>query len=287
MLGAKSFFETPATQLTPQMEQEFFSSLMGDNKTYKTTYHRRFSDINSHLVQYLKKHDQQVVRVLDIGVSSGISTLELWDDLGSCGIDASIVATDTLIDAFLVRVLLKCHVLVDARGFPLRIDLPVGSIKPWVTSSDYRSGFFVLRKAINAVLSRRAKKILLNSEDRRAQPIKLVTPRLQDNRDIVICNDDISQFNSAFVDRFDFIRAANVLNKGYFSPTVLATMLANIGRYLSKPSATLLVVRTHEDGANHGTLFRLGSDNSFEVIYRIGEGSEIENIVLQSLIQIK
>lgn len=281
MLAARAFLETPAAELTPQAEREFFASLMTRNKTYKTTFHQRFADTNPLLLQQLKQGGLASPDILDIGISSGISTVELHDDFREGGIHARIIATDLLVEALLVRVLPNCHVLVDPSAFPLRFDLPFGTMKPWVTQRDYRNGFFLLRKAINVGMTRLARHILQNSKDTRITRVKLVTPRLLATGNIVVCNDDISRYNHAFANRFDFIRAANVLNKGYFPARVLSAMLANIRRYLRGPGTTLLVVRTHEDDSNHGTLFRMEDDGRLKVTWRIGAGSEIEETVLQ------
>lgn len=286
MLAAKAFLETPATELTPQVEREFFGSLMTQNKTYKTTFHQRFADTNPLLLQQLKQDGFDAPDILDIGISSGISTVELHDDLYEGGVHARIVATDLLLDALLVRVLPKCHVLVEPSAFPLRFDLPFGTMKPWVTQHDYRNGFFVLRKAVNIVMTRLSRRILSDPDDARISRVKLVTPRLLATGNIVVCSDDISRYNDAFTNRFDFIRAANVLNKGYFLAPVLSTMLANIGRYLRGPGATLFVVRTHEDNSNHGALFRMQDNGRLRVIWRVGTGSEIEEAVSQSTLPI-
>ena len=264
------------------MEEDFFTSLMTRNKTYKTTFHDRFSDINPYLLEYLLHHGPAVPRILDVGVSSGISTVELYDDLRRGGLEVEILATDILVDAFLVRVFPKCHALVDPSGFPLRLDLPVVTMKPWVTRDDYYNGFFILRKFVNSLFTRRAHRILRNPGDARISEVKLVTPRALAKVGITVCTDDISRYNSAFEARFDFVRAANVLNKGYFSPALLSTMIANIGRYLRKPHGSLFVVRTHEDRANHGTLFRTGDNQHFEVVHRFGSGSEVEDLVLRT-----
>lgn len=282
MLAAKTFFETPPEQLTPTMEEDFFTSLMTRNKTYKTTFHDRFSDINPYLAEYFQHHGPQTPKVLDVGVSSGISTVELYDDFRHGGLDVEILATDILIEAFLVRVFPKCHVLADPSGFPLRFDLPFVTVKPWVTRDDYYSGLFIFRKFVNTLFTHRVHQILQNPGDTRISEVKLVTPRALAKAGITVCVDDISRYNSAFKARFDFIRVANVLNKGYFSPTVLSTMIANIGRYLRPPHGSLFVVRTHEDRANHGTLFRRGDDQHFEVVRRFGSGSEVEALVLRT-----
>jgi hypothetical protein len=282
MLAAKAFFETPSTQLTAQMEQDFFSSLMTRNKTYKTTFRQRFADVNPRLVRSLRDSANSLVRVLDVGISYGVSTVELYDDLRTSGLKARMVATDILIDVCLVRVWPHCHVLLDHSGFPLRFDLPWGTMKPWVVADDYRSGRFILRKGINKALTHRARRILARPDDVRITHVKLVTPRLLANDDIIVCTDDISRFNSAFAGSFDLIRAANVLNRGYFSDAVLATMVANLRRYLGTAGGHLLVVRTHQDNSNHGTLFRLGRNQRFEAVWRTGNGSEVEQIVLDA-----
>ncbi len=283
MLAAKTFFEIPPAQLTAQMEQDFFSSLMTSNKTYKTTFRQRFADANPHLVAHLRECTSRPVRVLDLGVSYGVSTLELHEDLRAAGIPARIVATDVLNDACLVRVGPRCHVLLDDSGFPLRFDLPWGTMKPWVTADDYRSGRFILRKGINKVLTRRARRIVARrGDDERITRVMLISPRLLANDDITVHSDDITHYNSAFAGNFDLVRAANLLNKGYFSEDALTAMIANAKRYLDANGGYFFVVRTHQDNSNHGTLFRLARNRQFEAVWRIGEGSEVEPIVLGS-----
>ncbi|MEY2116018.1 MULTISPECIES: hypothetical protein [Rhodanobacter] len=279
MLSAKAFFETPSERLTPRMEEDFFTSLMTRNKTYKTTFHDRFFDINPYLQEYLLRRAPPALRILDVGVSSGISTVELYDDLSRGGREVEVVGTDILIDALLVKVFPGCHALVDSGGFPLRFDFPLVTMKPWVTRDDYYNGLFILRKFVNTLFTRRVHQILRNPHDVRICEVKLVTPRALAKAGITLHTDDISRYNSGFEGKFDFVRAANVLNSGYFPPAILSTMVANIGCYLNKPDGSLLVVRTHEDRASHGTLFRRGNGRHFEVVHRFGSGSEVEEIV--------
>lgn len=283
MLTAKSFFDLPALQLTSGIEQDFFSSLMARNKTYKTTFHNRFSTMNRVLLQRIRSGYLRATNVLDIGISSGISTLELYEDLRSAGCRAHIVATDILLDAWIVQVLPGGYALIDDSGFPLRFDVAGLTLKPWVMRSDYRSGLFLLRKAVNVIFTRRARMILVNPRDPRVRNVKLVTPRLCQNRDIDVCNDDIAQYNPKFSARFDFIRAANVMNRGYFPDSALIEMIRNVTRYLTGSGGGFLVVRTHEDHTNHGTLFTLVDGRRFEVATRFGVGSEIEDLVLNAI----
>jgi hypothetical protein len=282
MLTTREFFNTPASQLTSEMEEVFFTSLMTSNKTYKTTFHGRFADINKYLRDELGSGRMRAIRILDIGISSGISTLELYEDLWLREHTAEVVGTDILIDALLVRVYPGCDAVVDTSGFPLRFDVLGRGMAPWIRHTDYRSGFFLIRKAINVALTRRAKCMLSRSHDPRVERIELVTPRLLAHHDITVCADDISQYNPGFANRFDFIRVANVLNEGYFPEATLRTMIGNIKKYLAGDGSSLLIVRTHEDRVNHGTLFRATDGQHFEAKKRFGAGSEIENLVLQS-----
>src|SRR6185437_7407474 len=145
-LAARKFFDMPPDLLTAQMEQEFFTSIMGKNKTYKTTYHDRFSEIDQLLVRQVRAGTMRASHVLDVGVSSGISTLELFKALSADGSDVNLVATDVLIDADIVGVVPGCHALIDKSGFPLMFDVFGRGVKPWITATDYKNGKFVLRK---------------------------------------------------------------------------------------------------------------------------------------------
>jgi chemotaxis methyl-accepting protein methylase len=78
---------------------------------------------------------------------------------------------------------------------------------------------------------------------------------------------------------FDLVRAANVLNRVYFTPDVLRDMAASLWNRLL-PDGMLLVVRSRS-GFNNGTLFAR-SEGKSEIVARLGEGSEIEDIVLEA-----
>jgi hypothetical protein len=282
MIPANKFLNLAPNEISPQAEQEFFTSLRLRNGTYKTTYEKRFSDVNHGLQNLIKNNDINVGSVLDIGISSGTSTLELHESLTAIGCESEIVGTDLAVDATLVRVLPGCFALVDETGYPLRYDVLGWSMKPWVTREDYRTGFFVLRKCINLVLGHRARRMMADSSSTNAQEVELVTPRLRNLPNVRIEQGDITQYNSEFSERFDLIRAANVLNRGYFSDEELALAVGNIKKYLAKPKAFLLVVRTHQNGVNHGSLFSV-NDAECGVLQRFGQGSEIEDIVLRCM----
>jgi hypothetical protein len=100
---------------------------------------------------------------------------------------------------------------------------------------------------------------------------------LLEQESLTILDDDLL-FPGSFADRFHAIRAANILNRSYFSDETLRTMVANVRTRLA-PQGILAICRTHDDGVNHGTVFRLNEARELEVISRIGTGSEIEDLV--------
>ena len=75
------------------------------------------------------------------------------------------------------------------------------------------------------------------------------------------------------------IRTMNILNLGYFPVATLTDAVAAVFQSL-EPNGLWIVGRTlEEDFTNHVTIFRRGA-NAWEVLDRVGKGSEIENIAL-------
>jgi hypothetical protein len=100
------------------------------------------------------------------------------------------------------------------------------------------------------------------------------------NRNIRLVENDIFEPTPEFAGSFDFVRAANILNRGYFSPERLKAAIANIHFYCRGPGALFLVLRSSGSG-HDGTLFEVGQDGRFVVRSRFGEGSEVEALVLE------
>lgn len=283
MIPANKFLALSSDQVTPEAEKEFFTSLKLSNGTYKTTFQGRFSEINRELAQWVGSEDVNVDHILDIGISSGSNTLELYSALESAGYKSRIIGTDLTTEAHLINVLPGCFALVDSTGYPLRYDIFKWSIKPWVVGSDYKSGFFIVRKLINIALGYRARNMLNSANSTCVQKFQLVTPMLQKHANVVVKNDDITRYNSIFYGKFNFIRAANVLNRGYFTDGQLMAIVDNIICYMTKPKASLLIIRTHENNVNHGTLFHIEDNGVCIILQRFGKGSEVEDIVLKCM----
>lgn len=283
MIPANEFLNLSSDQITPESEEEFFTSLRLRNGTYKTTFQRRFQGINKELLRFVESGDINVNYVMDIGISSGGNTLELYQELDHAGYKSKIIGTDLSSEAYLIRVFPGCFALLDDTGYPLRYDIFKFTMKPWVVSRDYGNGLFILRKCVNVAFGHRARKMMAKFNSTGVRRVALITPMLRDHPDVVVQKDDITRYNCMFDGKFNFIRAANVLNKGYFNDAALMSIVDNIRRYLAKPKATLLVIRTHADGVNHGTLFDIEQDGGCRIKQRFGRGSEVEEIVLERM----
>lgn len=81
---------------------------------------------------------------------------------------------------------------------------------------------------------------------------------------------------SNWVDRFDVIRAANILNRGYFQAPQLIMMLQNI--FVRLREGGILIVSRTVDGVNHASVLQK-EISGFRILDRLGNGSEIDDLI--------
>ncbi len=112
----------------------------------------------------------------------------------------------------------------------------------------------------------------------RWRAVKLVSPSIRDRAHLEIVEDDIL-LNRSYSRCFHVVRAANILNTGYFDKATLTAMLTNLRERL-RDGGCLIVCRTNRDNMNNGTVFGLDAQRRFQVLARINAGSEIEPIAL-------
>ena len=282
------------TAIRDVLEEKFFCSLRLSNGVYKRTWAERFYDVDQTLIAVFQRHGIAPKTFLDVAVSSGASTIKWFESLQEAGLRPSMTATDLTMTVYVVRLLRWLHVLIDKHGFPLQYDVFGLAWRPRCRIRFYLFGNGLLtilwhmvyrRVARRFDLMRRLKSLHGNPppiDDPVIQAqIKLVTYRLRDNKDIELLDDDITEPTPPYLKgRFDVIRAANILNSGYFSNPQLREAVRGLRDRLAGPGAFLLIVRTEGTNSNHGTIFRLGDNGSFEVMARVGRGSELEAIVL-------
>lgn len=281
IIAAKDFYAIPPHAIPQHVEDAFFSSIKNRNNTFKRTNARRFADLDRRLIAAIRSSRPKMrPDLLDIGISSGTTTLDLHDELVSAGFAPRITGTDLAIEARIVPLGAGVSALVGADGHPLQFDLPGFVLRPWARRLDWFNFMWLVRPALVKRLSERARRAL-REDGGTVQHVRLVTPRLTGHPAVEVVEDNVMALRDAFVGRFDVIRAANILNRDYFAASDLQRALGNLRSYLKGPGSLLFVVRTLASGEHHGTLFRMDGSGRLEVQGRIGDGSEVEQIALE------
>jgi hypothetical protein len=270
-------------------ERAFFHAIRLKNGTYKTTYSHRLDTVNEIVNRLLAS--RRPVEIMDVAVSSGVGTLEWMESLDRAGIQYRMTAGDLCVKAFLLSFGQFLNVLVDKSGYPLQFDIlgraipyPIGrrrtALLPplFILVETFRWMSPILLAALFKPGGIAAEAESVRRFGVSCRRILLTSPRLRERTSLNVLEDDLLA-PGLFADRFHVLRAANVLNKHYFSDATLTTMVANMHGRL-KQDGILVVCRTADDNVNHGTVFRLNEAGRFEVVCRIGDGSEIEDLVL-------
>lgn len=252
-------------RISAETEDRLFAALRLPNGTWKTTYRNRLDDLNEVLLDHLPR--DRPLQLMDVAVSSGVSTLEWSEQLTASGIAYDLVAGDIVVDGWLTSVGGRVAVLFDADGgAPLLLEIggwsrAVQSSRPLATAA--RPLLTPLLYGLSAVAGRRR--------------VKLVTAELAQRPRIEVVRDDVS-VAGRFQSRFDVVRAANLVQPSYFDEAALRTILGNL-RDRVRDGGLLVVCRTTEDGENLATIFRREDDRLLAEA-RMNGGTEVEAIAL-------
>lgn len=267
MLTAADYFSTQP--LTAEQEAAFFTGIRLANGVFKTTADHRLDDLNRLVLSQWRATAFRPKEIMDVGVSSGITTVEWLEALSDAGLTVRMVATDALLSAKMVPLWPGAYALKARDGHVLGYFGP--KIQRWHSRGDYGILRRLAYRAAGYLCFRRPKLLLLSARALQCDAITWV-------------EDDVLSANSPqFLRRFDVIRAANILNHCYFNGDQLRCAVANLKERLAGPGARLIVNRTlTEDGSNHATMFRLTDTGLFEAEIRLGRGSEIEDIILSA-----
>ena len=264
------------------LEVVFFQSVGLPNGTWKTTSHRRLDDLNALVQQHLPSH--RPLEVMDVACSSAVSSVEWLESLQVAGVDCRMTAGDAAVNAFVLSISRGLHALVDRRGCTMQYEIGGAGLEvPLRKRKIPRYGLQVLlikalAKLLGPTLSDPQFAAGGEKWGMRWRPVKLVSPSVRRRRHIEVVEDDIL-VNRSYVRCFDVVRAANILNLGYFERPTLVAMLVNLRERL-RDGGRLVVCRTSHQNANHGTVFGLDGDRNLRVLARINDGSEIESIAL-------
>ncbi len=248
---------------SPQAERRFFAKLRLPNGTWKTTYPNRLDDLNRGLLEHLPRDRE--LELMDVGVSSGVSTVEWSDQLRASGVAHRLLAGDLYPEGRLITLGGWLAVLFDGSGRePLLLE--AGSLSVPLRS-DRRLVRFLRPLLVPAL------RVLAP----RAVPVPLVSPRLLRRAEIELVEDDAT-VPGRFPQRFDAVRVANLLQPSYFDAATIGQIAVNLRERL-REDGLLVVCRTDEGGLNRATIFRRRGEH-FTPEASLNGGSEVEDLVL-------
>jgi hypothetical protein len=258
-------------------EAAFFHAIRLKNGSNKTTYAHRLDSVTEVVNRLLPAH--RPLEIMDVAVSSGVGTLEWMEALDRAGVEYRMTAGDLCINAWLLSFTRMLNILVDTSGYPLQFDI-CGRAVPYPIGR--RRTLLFPPLLVFAAMCRLALPALLSSRSRAriSRGVRLVTPRLLTHAALTLVEDDLLA-PGAFERRFHTVRAANVLNRAYFDEQTLRRMAANLIARLTV-GGVLVVCRTAPDGVNHGTVFRLIDAHQLDLCARIGDGCDVEALILES-----
>lgn len=258
-------------------EAAFYGSLKMRNGTFKSTRAGRFADLDPQVVRNAPQAPAEGLNILDVAVSGGMSTVELSNAFRAAGRDHRITATDLFVDARIVAMNGHVRVLADARGWPLQYDIAGRALRPWTRRLDY-----VTLAALPLALARSLSVRRLRARAGEGRPVRLVCRRLAELRNVSLLEQDLFTRSEALEGRYHVVRAANILNLGYFAREKLELGVRNLLGYLEGPESILVITRTDERSkTNNASIFALDAQGRPGLVQRIGDGSEIEEIVLR------
>lgn len=251
----------------PDAEFRLFTRIRLPSGVLKTTQARRLDDLNERAVRLLP--ESRPLELMDVATSTGITTVEWSEHLSAAGVEHHLVAGDSHTEAVWVSLPLVGEVLVDRDGNVLLAEILGRAVDPSGATTRSALAIPVLRAAARCAG-------LLRLPARR---VELVSSRVRESA-VDVVEDDIFVPQPELRGRFHAVRAANILNEGYFDDATLRAAISALRERL-RPGGLLIVCRTHEDGSNHGSFFRAEGEG-WTVVDRIGGGSEIERLFAMS-----
>lgn len=275
----------PGPELVRAFEDISFT-LRTTNGTCRTTFRNRFPDVNAAAIEHMRRFwpADAALRVQDRASSHGLTTWEWAETLLAAFPNAVLESSDVL--QYFVRLALDNgeSYIVEPDGRPLQY------IKPPFVVGVHHPG--PRRWPVNQWVAGRARKRF----ERLNLPARWISSTGGSGftvNKIPYIHPDALRFsktnpNLQFRERSvfdhtpgecDVIRTMNILNKAYFSEEQLAEGARAVYDSL-RPGGLWIVGRTLEEVfTNHVTFLRRREDG-WEVLGRIGDGSEMEQLAL-------
>jgi hypothetical protein len=247
------------------------------NGTTRMTSRERLLDVDTTTLKLLQQwHPQDAELVMqDRAASNCLTSAELADKLFRSFPCATLEASDRLLYVLRISLARGIAYIIEPDGEPLQCIWP-----PFVVFMNTRKPY---RCPLRRLIAARGKKLFQQSglpqrcSEYRVDRISCIHPEAEslckrDSR-FQVCKRSV--FDSS--PGLDVLRMTNILNGTYF-PIQRLIEGANAAFQSLKPGGLWIVGRTFENQTNHATFFRR-TEKNWEVMARIGEGSEIEKLV--------
>jgi hypothetical protein len=248
----------------PDLETEDFCryslSRQGPGGQFVTTAEKRFVDLDGIAVPLIAAQKDPVIH--DIAVSSGITSLELFEALVDRGIRFVMNISDKNLECFYTGDLIRRVYDSDEKFFE-------GYFFGILGNRSLSNKYFV-SKYLGRLLDRppgSAKRVKIQYLDRRIRP-------LVDAGQIHCIRCDILRTDLS--DRFTFVRCMNLLNLKYFVDDDIRRAMRLILRSM-REDAIFQVGRT-VDNVNHASFFRK-SGEKLALIQDVHDGAEIKEVI--------
>jgi SAM-dependent methyltransferase len=264
-------------------EDRFFDHLRLRNGVFKTTGTARMEETVPFLVAHLREargDDTEPLRVLDVGCSSGVSTVALHRALVAAGLAVETTGTDLFTRARFVERDDGCGMLFDPNERVIQVDLADWAASwawpPRRADVVFRPRKLARAKALQHLAAGAFRAALYRPRDRMSvTDVPLTSSRVDRTPGVSVVEEDLAR--PVVPGRFGFVRAANILNPGYFDGATITRFAASLFARLDD-GALFFVVRSI-DGQNRGTLFRRARDR-LEVVTEMNGGSEVAHHIL-------
>jgi hypothetical protein len=252
------------------VDVSYFKKIRLSNGVYRTTTCRRLDDVNAAALPFISAHHSP--RILDVAASSGVSSAEWSVALFEAGVDHELHVADLVMWALWAR-WMGMKFLYEPGSVPhlLQVDL-AGIAFPNSSGSFWHTCVF---RILNLIMPHR---FLVRS----SQQVMFVGPAIRrhaaGNKRISFHRFDIFE-TPLYLDgpQYQVIRAANILNKAYFSDDELLGGLRNLLSLLDE-GGVLIMARTHDNGSNHASVY-VRSQSGLKRAAVIGDGYEADELL--------
>lgn len=272
MLLASSYLTAPqGSRFSESAEAIFYKGIKTSNGTRKTTDVRRLDAIDDLFFDTLDRLQLSPQIIMDVGISSGVTTFEWLEKFKRRGLKVSMIATDLVVSVYLVRISKMIRALVERNGHILQIEVFRIGVRSYVRWRDYFFGGFIWRTALRCFVRSKLRNAPWDG------PYYLVSPLLRECDGVVLRDDNIFQPNPPdLIGCADVIRAANLIQHAYFSETEIRRAARNL-RERCRGEGSLIIVCRNLRGRLEGSILRMVNTGEFVVEARLGGGSEVEH----------